>query len=296
MTIKAIVCDMDGTLLTADHQISKESQSLLVELQEKGITLILASGRSYLRLMPDALTLKMDRYQGYLIDVNGSSIYHFDTKHRERLSVMDANDIKHISDAFRVFNVEIQFSQDAAIHTYLPESLYALKKRIRGEMKLPEDYPWASGMHGWLCDIRDGYPEQTLMLDLAEAPSICNKITIAQDPHFMAFIAQSLTNIGLEKDYEFVFSDERKLEITKKGVNKGVALDQLLNKLKISHDEVVVFGDSENDISMLANKPYSFAMANALPKAKSYSTYETFSNDENGVYHGLRKLMDEGII
>ena len=50
MPIKAIVCDMDGTLLTADHGISPKTQELLLSLQQKGITLVLASGRSYLRL------------------------------------------------------------------------------------------------------------------------------------------------------------------------------------------------------------------------------------------------------
>jgi hydroxymethylpyrimidine pyrophosphatase-like HAD family hydrolase len=66
-------------LLTADHAISPKTQELLLSLQQKGITLVLASGRSYLRLMPDALKLKMDSYQGYLIDVNGSSIYDFNS-------------------------------------------------------------------------------------------------------------------------------------------------------------------------------------------------------------------------
>ena len=83
MPIKAIVCDMDGTLLTADHAISTKTQELLLSLQQKGITLVLASGRSYLRLMPDALKLKMDAYQGYLIDVNGSSIYDFSSETRK---------------------------------------------------------------------------------------------------------------------------------------------------------------------------------------------------------------------
>ena len=296
MPIKAIVCDMDGTLLTADHAISPKTQELLLSLQQKGSTLVLASGRSYLRLMPDALKLKMDSYQGYLIDVNGSSIYDFNSQTRERLGIMDSEDIQKVTSVFRTFNVEIQFSQDAGLYTYLPGSLYALKKKIRGEMRLPDDYPWASGMYSWLCDMRDGYPEQKLILDLNEAPASCNKISISQDPHFMEAVTQSLPHLGLHDEYELVFSDERKLEITKKGINKGKALDTLLEKLGISNEEVAVFGDSENDISMLSDRPYSFAMANALPKAKSVANYATPSNDDEGVYHGLKQLISEGLL
>ena len=115
MPIKAIVCDMDGTLLTAAHDISPKTQELLLTLQQKGITLVLASGRSYLRLMPDALKLKMDSHQGYLIDVNGSSIYDCTSKVRERLGIMDSEDIRKVTSVFRTFNVEIQFSQDAGL-------------------------------------------------------------------------------------------------------------------------------------------------------------------------------------
>jgi hypothetical protein len=296
MPIKAIVCDMDGTLLTADHAISPKTQQLLLSLQQKGVTLVLSSGRSYLRLMPDALKLKMDAHQGYLIDVNGSSIYDCSSQTRERLGIMDSEDIQKVTSVFRTFNVEIQFSQDAGLYTYLPESLYDLKKKIRGEMRLPDDYPWASGMYSWLCDMRDGYPEQKLILDLKDAPASCNKISISQDPHFMEAVTQSLPHLGLHDDYELVFSDERKLEITKKGINKGNALDTLLAKLGISNEEVAVFGDSENDLSMLTGRRYSFAMANALPKAKSVATYSTRSNDEEGVYHGLNQLMTEGLL
>jgi hypothetical protein len=296
MPIKAIVCDMDGTLLTADHAISPKTQELLLSLQQQGITLILASGRSYLRLMPDALKLKMDSHQGYLIDVNGSSIYDFHSQTRERLGIMDSEDIQKITATFSLFNVEIQFSQDAGLYTYLPESLYDLKKKIRGEMRLPDDYPWASGMYGWLCDMRDGYPEQKLILDLKDAPASYNKISISQDPHFMEAVTQSLPHLGLHDAYELVISDERKLEITKKGISKGNALDALLEKLGLSNEEVAVFGDSENDISMLAGRPYSFAMDNALPNAKSAAKYTTPSNDEEGVYHGLTKLIAEGLL
>lgn len=296
MTIKAIVCDMDGTLLRADHTIHPKTQELLMSLQEKGTTLILASGRSYLRLMPDALALAMDRHQGYLIDVNGSSIYDCSSQNRIRLGMMDNDDIENIVSIFRNYNVEIQFSQDAALHTYLSKPIFELKKKIRGEMKLPHDYPWAGGMYGWLCDMRDGYPEQKMILDLAERPLQCNKISITQDPHYMEDLRRSLSRLGLEENYELVFSDARKLEITKKGINKGNALDALLEKLNISNEEIAVFGDSENDLSMLKNKRFSFAMENALPKAKDTAKYMTLSNDDDGVYHGLKKLMGAGLL
>jgi len=112
----------------------------------------------------------------------------------------------------------------------------------------------------------------------------------------MEAVTQSLPHLGLHDDYELAFSDERKLEITKKGINKGKALDTLLAKLGVSNEEVAVFGDSENDLSMLTGRPYSFAMANALPNAKSAAKYLTHSNEDEGVYHGLNQLRAAGLL
>lgn len=295
MAIKAIVCDMDGTLLTAEHKIPPKTYKKLIDLQKRGIKLILASGRSYKRLIPDALKLKMDENAGILIDVNGTSIYHVMTGERERISILNHTNIQEINNFFSLFNVELQYSQDDTIYTYLPDSIYKLKQNIRGEMKLPEDYPWTGGMYSWLCDMRDGYPNQILIRDLKDAPEHCNKISVVQDPLYINFVHESIMDHPIYNKYEFVFSDERKMEITKKGTTKGRALDIILERYDIKHDEVVVFGDSENDISMFMGKKYSIAMNNALPKAKHSANFITDSNNEEGIYNMLIRLEKEGL-
>lgn len=49
MKIKAIVLDIDGTLLTDDRQISDATITSLLQQQEKGVKVILASGRPSFR-------------------------------------------------------------------------------------------------------------------------------------------------------------------------------------------------------------------------------------------------------
>ena len=69
--IKAIVMDMDGTLLDSNNKILPETKKALIDLEKKGVSLILASGRSYTRLLPYAKELEMDKYHGYLLEVDG---------------------------------------------------------------------------------------------------------------------------------------------------------------------------------------------------------------------------------
>lgn len=296
MPIKMIVCDMDGTLLTSENEIMPKTLSKLIELQEKGIRIVLASGRSYKRLLAYAKELKMDQFNGYLIDVNGTSFYDMTTNERHRIASLEKEDIQTINKFFSSFNVELQYSQDDGVCTYLNDSIYEIKRNIRGEMKLPEDYPWMSGMYSWLADFRDGYPKMSMIRNLNDAPTSCNKMSVVQDPHYMEFVKEVVQNSEISKHYEFVASDHRKLEVTKKGVNKGNALSRLMEHLQINKDEVIVFGDSENDISMFLDKPYSIAMANSLITTKEQANYLTGGNNDEGIYHLLDKFEKEGII
>ena len=51
MKIKMIVTDMDGTLLNSRDECSAETCAALIKAQEKGIRLVLASGRSYTKML-----------------------------------------------------------------------------------------------------------------------------------------------------------------------------------------------------------------------------------------------------
>lgn len=296
MPIKMIVCDMDGTLLTSENKIMPKTLNKLIELQSKGIRVVLASGRSYKRLLAYARDLKMYEFDGYLIDVNGTSFYDMKTNERHRIASLEKEDIQEINQFFSSFNVELQYSQDDGVYTYLTDSIYDIKRMIRGEMKLPEDYPWMSGMYSWLADFRDGYPNMRMIRDLKDAPTSCNKMSIVQDPQYMEFVKEIVQNSEISNHYEFVASDHRKLEVTKKGVNKGNALNKLMEHLCINNDEVIVFGDSENDISMFIDKPYSVAMSNSLVVTKEQANYLTGGNNDEGIYQLLERFEKEGII
>lgn len=74
MSIKWIVTDMDGTLLNSSERITDRTREALIACQKKGIRLILASGRSYVRLLPYAEQLEMKNYEGCFIEINGLAL------------------------------------------------------------------------------------------------------------------------------------------------------------------------------------------------------------------------------
>ena len=76
--------------------------------------------------------------------------------------------------------------------------------------------------------------------------------------------------------------------------SKGLALKNLLKLLHISSEEVVVFGDNYNDVSMFEAVKYSVCMENADKDVKDKATFICGSNDMNGVSDFIQKYINPG--
>lgn len=296
MAIKFIVCDLDETLLNDEGMVDDLTTDLLIRAQESGVKVGLASGRSYKRMLHVAEKLQLAKNDGLLIDVNGTSVVKMATQKRQRLALLDKDDMFELFNYFKDKNVEIQFNLDDAIYIYLPNNIYELKKRIRAEMKLPEDYPWTGGSFGWLADMRDGYPYSYLVDDPALVPEEINKVSLNQDLPFLDALLQNIKDNNELTDYSLVKTSERTIGITKKGVDKGNALKAVMNQLALLPDEVVVFGNAENDVSMFHCTKHSYAVDNASESVKEQAACTTFSNNDYGVYKALKKLLPEEIV
>ena len=72
---------------------------------------------------------------------------------------------------------------------------------------------------------------------------------------------------------------------------RGNALREVQKLLNITKEETMVFGDYHNDIEMMQEADFSFAMKNAHKDIKELANYETESNDNFGVETILEKLI-----
>ena len=96
-----------------------------------------------------------------------------------------------------------------------------------------------------------------------------------------------------ELDKEAVTSGYGAIDLLPRGIHKGWGLRSLMERWKIDADQIMAFGDSENDIEMLELAGYSFAMENGEEKVKRMAKYIAPSNDEAGVLQVLEKYLKE---
>ncbi|MFD2506882.1 HAD hydrolase family protein [Halalkalibacter alkalisediminis] len=83
------------------------------------------------------------------------------------------------------------------------------------------------------------------------------------------------------------------IEITHVQAQKGLAVKAWATQHGIDMNEVMVIGDSFNDISMFEIAKYRIAMGNAEPEIKDLSSFITKRNDEDGVALAIRKMLAE---
>ena len=286
-----IVMDMDGTLLNDNQNISQRTYDALLKAQSQGVLIVLASGRSYKTLKPYGDYLQMPKFNGYYICVNGASIYNTKTDTNHVVQRLQLDEIQEIYAAATPYEVEIMGVLDSIIYDYIPESLMPLKQQYRIENNIEEDVPWTAGTFKMIVDQRKGYSEIYYIKSSDDIPQPVNKICIAHTAEHLVQPYQTLTN-NLGHKYNFARTSPQWIECTPLSISKGNAILNLAKNLGINKDEILVFGDGENDLSMFEAVTYPIAMANAMDsvKAKAYLVTDDNNND------GIAKVLEKEVI
>ncbi|ATD55542.1 HAD family hydrolase [Clostridium chauvoei] len=259
--IKLIATDMDGTLLNSKDEINPEFYDVFKKLREKNIIFAAASGRQYYNLLKRFDAVKDDML---FIAENGTFVM---CKGEELL-------VNALDKAVALELIEIGRSiKDCYVIVCGKNSAYVEstdERFINETKKYYERYEIVEDV----TKIEDDILKVTIC-DLAGAEINSNK-------YFKKF-RQSL---------QVTVSGEIWLDMTAKGVNKGVAIRKLQEILNIKHEETMVFGDYLNDLEMMESAYHSYAMENAHEDLKKVARFTTKSNDDNGVVLAIKEAIE----
>ncbi|GAA3026059.1 HAD family hydrolase [Tetragenococcus solitarius] len=160
-----------------------------------------------------------------------------------------------------------------------------------------------------LCGLKSAFIEQSDKKHLAFLKRFYAKITVVSDIRALNVDANKFTayfpsqvsekyfveefNPAFGADFSVAVGDTVWVDLMNKGVDKGQAMCILSKKLAIESDQMMAFGDTYNDIEMLRFVKYSYIVANANDDMRQYASYVTKSNNEYGVTHVIKKLLEE---
>ena len=90
------------------------------------------------------------------------------------------------------------------------------------------------------------------------------------------------------EDFDVVIHGQGIIEINPAGISKATGIRKVCEMLDIPNENTFAFGDSANDLEMLAYVAHSIAMGNGTEEVKNTAEYVTRSVDEDGILHGLK--------
>lgn len=277
MSIKLISMDIDGTLVNHKREMTEETRQTLLQAQERGVRLMLASGRPLSGLMDLARALGMDRHHGLLISFNGSKVVDCESGEVLYNKTMTVEEGQAVLEHMKKFRVRPMIDKGEYLHV---NDVYDCNIIVNGRQKNIIEYESRAG-HFKLREIDD-------LAAFADYP--LNKILTAADPEYLQAHYHEMEEPFKER-LSCMFTAPFFFEFTAKGVDKGTALAHVLPLLGCTPDELMAFGDAQNDTTMLQYAGLGIAMGNAVPELKAVADEITLSNEEDGLAAAVKKHL-----
>lgn len=274
MHIKAVFSDLDGTLLIDNFKTSQENINAIETALNNGIDIIPTTGRA-ISDVPEQLK-SVKNIKNFIL-TNGATV--FDRKANEVL-------YKNYISCERA--LELMSTKGA--------SKCCVMAFLDGQVHYQRD--WEKRLSGSpVCPV----VAEFLMYGCKEVENLYEYVKSRnKDVEKITFFFTDLDNridvinsTLLLEEFELSYTLELNLEITNKGVNKAKGIKEFCKIKGYSMDEIAVIGDSGNDIEMLSLTNNSYAVENAVEKAKLAAKFSAPRNTENGVAWVLNKIIKE---
>lgn len=265
MGYKAVVSDLDGTLLNGNHEFSSKTKEIIKKVKDSGRKIFIATGRHPV----DALGLKkVLGLDSYVISSNGAMI------HDEENRVVYE---KTLDEEIEKIILSKKCSDNISRHIYTKEHWYTEKD-------------WE--------EFKEYHQENKFCYIVKNFNEIIDEKVIK-----IAFVGDDQEElIKLEKDLEkelgdrvsITLSSPNCLEFMAPNISKGGAVKSVMEKLGIPLAEVVAFGDGLNDYEMLSTVGKGLIMGNASERLKE--KYPTGEIIEKNTEDGVAKYLEKNIL
>ena len=283
--IKLIATDMDGTLLAHDSSISKGNIEAIRYAQSKGVQFAIATGRDYssLKGILEAHDLKCFSILGngaQFCNENGeilSSAYFPKKCFKQVLQIFDELKIHYMIFTANGFysTAEPNVVRDAFIDRCVVQF-----KRKR------EDY------------LDDGCNQDMACMKLKKIGDLDDFINSSIDIIKVEAFNNDVSLIEKAKEklqeidgIAYLSSFDDNIEVTDKAAQKGLILENVIEELGYSKDEVMVLGDGLNDITLFERFKYSFAPGNANETIKAMAYQVVGACEEDGVSQAIYMML-----
>lgn len=285
--IKMIVTDMDGTLLNRDKGLTKETVEALNKAIASGVQFVVATGRDWsgiksifedTGIVYSAILGNGAQYANEKGEITKTAYFNKD-RFKEVTKIFDEHDIHYMI-----------FCEDGYYSTHEPDDVCEgfIQRGMRRFKRKREEITANWGKVKPPCAQLQKIDDVDAWL--AEDHKIIKIEAFDKDETKVIEAKKYLPPI---KNIAHLSSFIDNVEVTDEYAQKGLILDKVIQDLGIQRDEVAVFGDGLNDITMFEIFPESYAMENAEQEIKDLAKYIAPDCSDEGVSRMVLKILEE---
>ncbi len=271
---KLVCLDLDGTLLTSERKIDEETLLYLRKLSEEGVHIAIATGRPSYDAKYHA---KLVNDHTYFLSSNGSAGGYTKSKKLLFEECFDNDSVEELCNiAKQLKSKPVFYTKNFIICTGIKELILHHYFMFKSGSKRPNSLKFVPGINAFLrSNKKNNYKIQKAIF------FVYDKETLG-----------TLDSLMSDDEFEKALTSKECYEISKKGVNKSFGVQKLAEELGIKPEEIIAFGDSENDREMLKFVGKGVAMWNSPKTIRDISDEITESNDEQGILIKLKEVFE----
>ncbi len=286
---KLVAVDLDGTLLNPYGIVTENTKKAIKDTMEKGIDVILTSGRPIDSIKAIAKEIES---KNYFIAGNGAIIYDipkdeiiyekFLSKEKvlEIIKICEENSI-----AYNVYT-----DQTIIANALKYNVLYYTKENLKKEESKKTKISIIENIYEYVKNLKETKFLKMTICDENKTvfQSIMRKLKQIEGIEILDVSHMSRKTIkqGTEEfTIEYYYT-----EITSQNVDKWNAIEYLIEQLGIKKEEVIAIGDNINDKKMIINAGLGITMQGSNPEIIEIADYITTSNNDDGVAKALEKF------
>ena len=262
---RMLVLDLDDTLLRDDYSISSRTKKLLIQAQETGVKVVLASGRPTPAMMQYARILRLAEFDSYLISFNGAVATSLKSNKILFESSLTQAEVHSLYD----FSIE----NDVHILTYSEKGIITETESeyIDVEIKL-------TGIH-----------HHKVKNFKSEINSSAVKCILLEHPDYLKQVEKKLK--AERPDLSVSRSKPFFLEVMPYGIDKAACISLLAKKLGINQSEIIAVGNAGNDLTMIKYAGLGVWVDNVTPELRHHADCIVASNNNDGVAEVIERFI-----
>ena len=274
---KLIFTDVDGTLIDNENRISERTRKAFIACQERGIKVVIATGRPDFMVFDHLRTLNLNKYSGAISNYNGTKITLCETGEVISENTIDLETTKEFLRFMEEYHFNISIMKDEYIYSTVDRQNElkmffserpAYEKILNNENKELFVFPKIK------YHIEDTLSDKTVFEPYS--------IQIAGETDELLKVFPEIHKKFSEKIH-LTFTSDNSVEAMPVGVTKGTSMKTLADYYGIDTSEIIAFGDSQNDFEMIRDAGMGVAMGNGQTVVKEIADHITLTNVEDGI-------------